>query len=110
MRAFVLDHYFGQDIAALRAALRPDEALRTLHFKVLRGEALRVFAPEVAVGLEGMSTPAFAAGRERYAQRLQTLIDDEYAAWPFDVVVLPSDLFFYVRDLPAACERLGVPL
>jgi hypothetical protein len=110
MRALALDHFFGQDIAALRAALAPDEHLRTFHYSVLRGEALRVFPPSVAVGLEGMSTPAFAAGRERYATRLQRLMDDEFAAGPFDVVVLPSDLFFYVRDLPAACERLGVPV
>jgi hypothetical protein len=110
MRALVLDHFFGQDIAALRAVLAADEDLRVLGYSVLRAEARRVFPPIVAVGLEGMSTPAFAAGRERYAARLQRLMDDEFAAGPFDVVVLPSDLFFYVRDLPAACERLGVPV
>lgn len=94
----------------MRAALAPDEELRSLHYGVLRAEALRVFPPEVAVGLGGMSTPAFAAGRPRWAARLARLLDDEFAAWPFDAVVLPSDLFFYVRDLPAACERLGVPM
>jgi hypothetical protein len=110
MRALVLDHFFGQDIAALREALAPDEHLRTFGYGVLRAEALRVFPPTVGVGLEAMSMPAFAAGRERYAARLQRLMDDEFAAGPFDVVVLPSDLFFYVRDLPTACERLGVPV
>lgn len=110
MRALVLDHFFGQDIAALRAALGPGEAIRTVHYGVLRTEALRVFGREVAVGLDGMSLPAFAAGRERWAARLRRLVEDEFAAWPFDVVVLPSDLFFYVRDLPRACEPLGVPV
>jgi hypothetical protein len=105
----VLDHFFDQDIAALRAATHPDEQLRTLSYDVLREEALRVFPEEVTSGLEPLSRPALEPLRQAYTRRLQRLLEDEWVAWPFDVFVAPSDLFFYVRALPAACHRLGVP-
>ena len=52
MRLLVLDHYFDQDIAALRAEAGPDVEMRTISFDLLRYEALRVFPTEVATGLE----------------------------------------------------------
>lgn len=105
----MLDHFFDQDIAALRDQLQPGEQLRTLSYAVLREEALRVFPEEVASGLEPMSRPSLERLRQAYNHRLQRLIEDEWVAWPFDVLVAPSDLFFYVRGLPRVCHQLGVP-
>jgi hypothetical protein len=110
MRALVLDHFFQRDLAALRTALEPGEELRTIDYSVLREEALRYFPQEVTVGLEPYARPDLAHARETYAAQLARMVEDEFAAWPFDIFVLPSDFYFYVRELPAACAPLGVPV
>jgi len=110
MRLLVLDHFFDQDIAALRDAAAPDDELRVLPYEPLRTEALRVFPPEVARGLEPYARPELEDHRRRWAALLERYLEEEFSAWPFDALVLPSDLFFYVRAAPAACHRLGAPL
>jgi CDP-Glycerol:Poly(glycerophosphate) glycerophosphotransferase len=40
---------------------------------------------------------------------LAEILEDRFAQAPFDALVVPSDVFFYVRAAPAACHRIGVP-
>jgi hypothetical protein len=39
----------------------------------------------------------------------ERLLHEQFMRFQFDVFVVPSDVFFYVRSAPAACHRLGVP-
>ena len=109
IRLLILDHYFDQDIAALREAGGGEVDLRVIPFGLLRDEALRVFPEEVATGLESYARPELAAERREWARRLARLLEEQFSARPFDAFVSPSDAFFYVRDAPAACHALGVP-
>jgi hypothetical protein len=108
VRALVLDHHFAQDIEALRAAGGELE-LDVLPYELLRSEALRVLPAEVASGLEAFTKPELEHARRRYAAILREIIEDRFAASPFDAFVAPSDSFFYLRAVPAVVHALGVP-
>jgi hypothetical protein len=109
MRLLVLDHFFSQDIASLEAALAPGDELRTLDYDILRSEALRVFPAEVGAGLEAFAKPDYEQQRRDYARRLRAILEEEFMRAPFDALVTPSELFFYIRAAPDVCHDLGVP-
>lgn len=110
MRLLVLDHFFDQDIEALSRVAEPGDELRSFSYEPLRREALRVFPPDVASGLEAYAKPEYEPQRQRWAGLLQRYLEDEFRAFAFDALVLPSDLFFYVREAAAASHRLGAPV
>lgn len=109
MRLLILDHFFEQDIDALRAAAPADVDIRVLPYAVPRDEALRIFPEDVASGLVAFAEPRYEPYRRRYACWLERFLEDEYRRRPFDVFVVPSDEFFYLRAAPDICHRLGVP-
>jgi hypothetical protein len=109
VRFLVLEHHFAQDIDALRRAGGDQLELDVLDYDLLRSEALRVLPLEVASGLEAFTRPELEAARRRYAAVLREILEDRFAAAPFDAVVMPSDTFFYVRASPPAAHALGVP-
>jgi hypothetical protein len=108
VRVLALDHYFDQDLRALEAHPRLD--VRRFPYQRLRAPALRALGSEVARGLHAFNDPARAAARRRYATWLEGEVRRLYLERAFDVIVLPSDTFFYVRALPAAAHRLGLPV
>lgn len=75
----------------------------------LRHPALRILPEAVASGLEAFADPDLEPERRRFAAVLAEILEDRFAAAPFDAFVVPSDVFFYVRAAPEACHRLGVP-
>ena len=109
MRLLTLDHYFGQDLEALRTAADDHTQLDVIPFEELRAEALRVFPVEVATGLEAYAQPQLEPARARYAAILREILEDRFTRAPFDALVMPSDSFFYVRAAPAIAHSLGVP-
>jgi hypothetical protein len=109
VRLLVLDHFFSQDIESLAAALRPGDELRTLDYDILRSEALRVFPAEVADGLEAFARPEYEPQRREFASRLRAMLEAEFMRAPYDALVTPSDIFFYIRAAPDVCQDLGVP-
>jgi hypothetical protein len=110
MRLLVFDHFFDQDIRALQEAATPGDGLRVMPYEPLRVEALRYFPPEAACGLERYALDDLESHRRRWADRLALRLEEEFTLAPYDVFVLPSDLFFYVRAAPEICHRLGVPV
>jgi hypothetical protein len=108
LRILALDHYFDQDLRALAANPRLD--VRRIPYQRLRGPALRIMGKAVGTGLRAYNDPAIAAARSRYAAWLSREVERLYLERPFDIIVLPSDTFFYVRALPAAAHRLGIPV
>jgi hypothetical protein len=109
MRLLVLDHHFEQDIEALRAEGGDELGLRTIPFDLLRSESLRVFPERVGTGLEAYTEPELEAERREWSRRLDALMEEQFRIAEFDAFVSPSDVFFYVREAPAACHRLGAP-
>ncbi len=107
-RVLALDHFFGQDLAALAA--HPHLDVRWIPYRRLRLKALRMLGPEVGTGLEGFTRRSRVDARQRYARWLTDEVRRLYLERSFDVLVVPSDSFFYVRDLPAAAHAIGVPV
>jgi hypothetical protein len=108
LRVLALDHYFDQDLRALEA--HPHLEVRRFPYRRLRAPAMRIMGRQVAHGLHAYNEPAIAAARGRYAAWLAREVRRLYLERAFDVLVLPSDAFFYVRALPDAAHRLGIPV
>jgi hypothetical protein len=108
LRVLALDHYFDQDLRALEA--HPHLKVRRFPYRRLRAPALRIMGRQVANGLHAYNEPDIAAARVRYAAWLAREVRRLYLEWAFDVLVLPSDAFFYVRALPDAAHGLGIPV
>lgn len=108
VRVLALDHYFDQDLRALEA--HPRLEVRRFPYRRLRAPAMRIMGSQVAHGLRAYNQPGIAAARNRYVAWLAREVERLYLERGFDVLVLPSDTFFYVRALPAAAHRLGLPV
>jgi hypothetical protein len=108
VRILALDHFFDQDLRALEA--HPGLDVRRFPYQRLRNPAIRIMGKGVTAGLRGYNDPSVAEKRGRYATWLAREVRRLYLERPFDVIVLPSDAFFYVRSLPAAAHRLGIPI
>jgi hypothetical protein len=108
LRVLAMDHYFDQDLQSLEA--HPRMEVRRFPYQRLRGPAMRVLGNDVATGLHAYNHPELAAARARYAAWLKREVQRLYLERGFDVIVLPSDTFFYVRSLPDAAHSIGVPV
>lgn len=108
LKLLALDHYFDQDLRALEA--HPDLDIRRVGFDRLRRTAVRMMGDEVARDLKTFASPRLANGRKRYARWLHREVRRLYLERGFDMIVLPSDTFFYVRALPEAAHALGIPV
>jgi hypothetical protein len=108
LRVLALDHYFDQDLRALET--HPQLEVRRFPYRRFRAPAMRIMGKQVAHSLRAYNDPGIAAARGRYASWLAREVRRLYLERAFDVLVLPSDAFFYVRTLPAAAHRLGLPV
>jgi hypothetical protein len=108
LRVLALDHFFDQDLRALEANASLE--VRRFPYRRLRRTAMRMMGEQVAHGLHAYNEPGIAAARGRYAAWLAREMRRLYLEQGFDIIVLPSDAFFYVRALPAAAHRLGLPV
>jgi hypothetical protein len=108
VRVLAMDHYFDQDLCALET--HPGLSVRRFPYQRLRNPALRMLGSAVATGLQAYNRHDLQGARQRYAAWLRVEVQRLYLEQAFDVIVLPSDAFFYVRSLPAAAHHLGVPV
>ncbi len=108
LRVLALDHYFDQDLRALEA--NPRLNVRRFPYQRLRRPALRMLGGDVATGLDTYNRPDLEPARGRYATWLAREVRRLYLEQAFDVIVLPSDTFFYVRSLPEAAHALDIPV
>lgn len=110
VRVLALDHFSGQDRDALVAAGGNAFAWRTIPYWRFRDPANELFPPEVREGLESWTRPELELPRRAFAAWCRRELARLYLEWPFDVLLLPSDAFYYVRSLPDACHELGIPV
>lgn len=110
IRVLTLDHFSGQDRSALMDAGGDRFLWRVIPYWRLRDAANRWFPPEVQHGLAPYALPALDAERVRFTAWLRRELGRLFVEWPFDIVVLPSDVYYYVRALPELVHELGVPV
>jgi hypothetical protein len=108
LQVLALDHYFDQDLRALEA--HPRLNVRRFPYQRLRGPALRMLGGAVATSLDAYNRPDLEYARRQYARWLFGEVRRLYLEQAFDVIVLPSDTFFYVRSLPSVAHTLGIPV
>jgi hypothetical protein len=108
MKFLILDHYFWQDIEALRYAANSHQ-LWVIPYTVFYSLAQKHFPPPVFGGLEEYLHPRHADARRNYAAEARRLLQTLYLRFPFDAVLSPSDTFFYVRALVTAAHDMGIP-
>jgi hypothetical protein len=108
VRVLAMDHFSDQDLRALEADPRLD--IRRFPYQRLRQPAIRIMGQPVAQGLHAYNSPDNVAARVRYAMWLRREVERLYLERAFDLILLPSDTFFYVRSLPAAAHALGCPV
>jgi hypothetical protein len=108
LRILALDHFFDQDLRALESCL--GVRVRRIPYQRLRRAAMRIIGKEVGTGLEAYNRPIYDEVRRRYAEWLRREVVRLYLEDAFDVFVVPSDTFFYVRALPQATHALGIPV
>jgi hypothetical protein len=108
VRVLAMDHFSDQDLRALEAEPRLD--VRRFPYQRFRQPAIRIMGRDVARGLHAYNNPDIAAARVRYAIWLRREVERLYLERAFDVILLPSDTFFYVRSLPYAAHALGIPV
>ena len=108
MRLLCIDHFFEQDIAALRAQ-RGGHECWSVGYEPFLGVARAIFPAEVATGIDAFFRPQHAAAREAYAQVAAAMLDRLYLTYRFDCVCAPSDTFFWIRAVIERCQALGIP-
>lgn len=110
MKALIFDHHFAQDIEALVQASEDGDVIRIISAETFASVARDVFSPEVfGSDLSRYHAPEFARERVAYRERARQIAFDLYLTFPFDVFVVPSDTFFYIRDVIEAVRELGIP-
>ncbi|GEM_PF-2343584 len=108
IRVLAMDHFSDQDLRSLEADPRLD--VRRFPYQRFRQPAIRIMGRAVARGLHAYNSPDIAAARRRYSLWLKREVERLYLERAFDVILLPSDTFFYVRSLPSAAHVLGIPV
>lgn len=111
MRVLIVDHFFQHDIEAMLQSGR-DHQIRVVEAERFRRLAARFLPHDVfAVGLgERFALPEHDAARARYEHAAEVELRQFYTSFPFDAVVVPSDVIVYLRALGPATHRLGLPL
>jgi hypothetical protein len=109
MRALAFNHFFDQDLSALRTELLDGESLVDVPYQRLHRLARRCFPEDAFTGVEPAMSGEHAAAWARYVPRAVGFADWLVAAHRPDVFVVPTDAIFYLRPVIARFRSLGVP-
>ncbi len=109
VRVLAMDHFSDQDLRALEADPRLD--IRGFPISDSAQPAIRIMGRAGGPRSARIQRPGHRRGRlplrgTGSSARCERL----YLERAFDVILLPSDTFFYVRSLPAAAHALGIPV
>src|SRR5262249_31445473 len=83
---------------------------RVIPYYRFRNASHRIFGDGVADEVGTFNSPRYEDARQKFAHWTRAEIARLYREWPFDLFVLPFDGYYYVRDVPASCHELGVPV
>lgn len=109
MRALAFNHFFDQDLAALRARMRPDESLVEIPYQRLHRLARRSFPAAAFTGVEPAMAGDHRDAWRAYQPRAHRFADWLLAAHRPVVFVVPTDAIFYLRPIIERFRVRGVP-
>ncbi|MGI8509597.1 MAG: hypothetical protein ACR2MQ_09755 [Gemmatimonadaceae bacterium] len=110
MKVLILNHHFTQDIEALVHASDESDVIRIVAAEAFASVAREVFPAEVfGSDLARYHAPEYASARARYRERARQIAFELYLTFPFEALVVPSDTFFYIRDVIQVVRELGIP-
>lgn len=110
MKVLFINHNFSQDIEELISARYKKYDFRWILPSYFSQEA-RKFLPKAIFdnGLAEYHLPKYKLARHKWSKAAPKALYRLYQIYPFDVIVSPSDTFFYIRDIVDASRNLGVP-
>ena len=101
MRLLCVDHYFDQDIEALRR--RPARTGARRRYEPFLELARRFFPDGSSPASRRTSGPSTADARAATRALAQSSVERLHARYRFDALLAPSDTFFWIRALIEAC-------
>lgn len=110
MRVLFINHHFDQDIEELISARYKQNEFRYISANYFALRA-RKFLPKAVFDGELLEyhKPKYKLARHKWAKAAPKVLYELYQIYPFDVIISPSDTFFYIRDVISASRKLGVP-
>lgn len=108
MRVLALDHFFDQDLEALRVAMAPTDELHVIPYQRLHRLARRHFPGDAFHGLDAALHVSDDVWR-RYRCATADLADWWSAAYRPTLFVAPTDTIFYLRPVIERFASIDVP-
>ncbi|MDD2889014.1 MAG: CDP-glycerol glycerophosphotransferase family protein [bacterium] len=109
MKVLFIEHYFEQDMEALMFERNGIHEFRYISANYFALKARKFFPDVVFNGLEEYCKPKYRLARYKWSQKAFKLFRELYKVYPFDIVIAPSDSFFYIRDLVTASKKWKIP-
>lgn len=109
MKILIIDHNFGQDIDALIYAASENYDFKMVSPWYFASRARKYFPDAVFSGLAEYHKPVYEVARRKWAQEAKKALQELYYVFPFDVIISPSDTFFYIRNVVKAASESGIP-
>jgi len=109
MKVLFINHYFDQDIKELVNFKRDEHEFHWISPQYFANPVYHYLPPEVFDGLSAYFKKEYEEKRIKVEKIITKLLYKLYETYDFDIVISPSDTFFYVRPLINACHKIGVP-
>jgi len=111
MNVLILNHHFNQDIHELEYFNSNMHTIKLISPNYFANQAKRLFPKEVfGADLKLFFKEQYNSNRRKYREIAFKLIYDIYKIYQFDLFIIPSDTFFYIRDVIDACEDINIPV
>jgi hypothetical protein len=97
MNILAFDHFFWQDLDALESVLSPNDVLIRIPYQRWHRAARKVFPADAFEDLGRAYEDDLVESWRRFQRFVNDEVNWTIATYKPNVVVLPSDIFFYVR-------------
>jgi len=105
-----INHNFEQDIEEMLLHIPKGCECKTINVKYFSDWALKYLHRAIFNGdLEEYYKPEYEKRRKTWARVSKKVLRDLYLLYPFDILIAPSDTFFYLRDVIKASQEMGIP-
>jgi len=110
VKVLFINHNFSQDIEELISVRYKQYDFRWILPTYFSLKA-RKFLPKAIFdnGLAEYHMPKYKLARYKWSKAASKALYKLYQIYPFDVIISPSDTFFYIRDIIDASGNLGIP-
>lgn len=114
MKILIIDHFFSQDIDALRYVAEKHE-LGVVSYDLFYRVARTIFPTSFFAYLPDADYARFVSSEyeeahQRYLTEARVILHSLYSIFRFEAVILPSDAIFYLRAIVPVAHEIGVPV